>query len=130
MMTTNDKLVEHHFRRFERMRSERAIFDRDWNDIRDLVRPITLSFNNITGQYTLIRQDTMYDGTAPNALEELACALHSYMTSPAERWFEIQAEGVASEDLSPDEMEWLERVTDTIYAQYRNPRSNIDAALH
>ena len=126
----NDILVEHHVRRFERMRAERAIFDRDWNDIRDLVRPITLSFNNITGQYTLIRQDTMYDGTAPNALEELACALHSYMTSPAERWFEIQATGLAAEDLSPDEMEWLEHVSETIYAQFRNPRSNIDAALH
>lgn len=128
--TNSDRLVEHHIRRFERMRSERAIFDRDWNDIRDLVRPITLSFNNITGQYTLIRQDTMYDGTAPDALEELSCALHSYLTNPAERWFELQLEGVPSEDLSPDELEWLEHATETIYAQYRSPQSNLNSSLH
>lgn len=125
-----DPLVDHHVQRFSRVVDERAVFDKDWRDIRDFVRPVTVSFNNVTGQYTLVRQDTMYDGTAPGALEELACALHSYMTNPADRWFEVQIEGLADDQLEDEEMDWLEAVSEAIYAQYRVPASNTNGALH
>jgi len=122
-------LVEKHSKRFDRVKTDRSTFERDWNDIRDLVRPFTLAFNNVTGQYSLVRQDTMYDGTAPDALEELACALQSYLTNPSERWFELQFEGAREEDLDFEELLWLEHVSDLVYAQYRIPGSNTQGAL-
>ena len=82
--------IAHILNRFEDAKAKRAPFDGDWNSIRDFVRPISVAFNQTTGQFTAVRPETMFDGTACNALEELASALHTYMTNPAERWFELQ----------------------------------------
>ncbi len=116
--------------RYEKMKTLRSPFDRDLLDIRDLVRPITVAFNNITGQYNMTRPETLYDGTAPQALEDLAGALSSYLTNPAERWFEIQLEGDYAATRDPDTLAWLEQVTEIIYNQYRNENVNINATLH
>lgn len=116
--------------RFGRMQTARSAFDQDWNGIRDYVRPITVSFNAATGQYASIRPETMFDGTAPDALEELASALHSYLTSPTERWFELQLDGVDHHELSPEDLQWLDQATDVIYAHYQREDSNLQAALH
>lgn len=123
-------LVQSCISNFERMRIHRSAFDQDWNGIRDFVRPVTVSFNNMSGQYTAIRPETMFDGTAPNSLEELASALHSYLTNPSERWFELQFEGVNQHMLDPESLSWLEQASDTIYAYYMREDSNLNAALH
>lgn len=116
--------------RFSRMQTARSPFDNDWNGIRDFVRPITVAFNAATGQFASIRPETMYDGTAPDALEELASALHSYLTSPTERWFELQIDGVDAHMLSPEELLWLDQATDVIYSYYQREDSNQQSALH
>src|ERR1035437_3538146 len=89
-----DKTADFVMERFDKMRSIRAPFEQDWQDVRYFVRPITqyASFSPQLQFYTVM-PETMYDGTAPEALEELASALHSYLSNPAERWFEIQLEG-------------------------------------
>lgn len=116
--------------RYGKMKTLRSPFDRDLLDIRDLVRPITVSFNNITGQFNMTRPELMYDGTAPQALEDLAGALASYLTNPAERWFEIQLEGNYQASIDPESLAWLEQTTEIIYNQYRNENVNLNATLH
>jgi hypothetical protein len=117
--------------RFEKMRAIRAPFETDWQDARYFVRPVTqyASFAPQLQFYTIM-PETMYDGTAMEALEELACALHSYLANPAERWFEIQLEGENVWDQDPDVVSWLQTVTDLIYAQYQREASMINLALH
>jgi hypothetical protein len=110
------------------MKSLRSPFEKDWNDIRDYVRPITLSFNQLTGQFQNLYPETMYDGTAPQALEDLSGALMSYLTNPAERWFEIQVHGMQTKD--PQILEWLDIVTEIIYAQYQDQDVNLNPTLH
>ena len=116
--------------RFETAKSKRTPFDGDWNSIRDFVRPISVAFNQTTGQFTAVRPETMFDGTAGDALEELASALHSYLTNPAERWFELNVQGRIKTQMDFDELAWLEEATDCIIAQYQREDSSLNSALH
>lgn len=129
-MAKVDPKVIYSMERLQRMKAQRSPFNTDWNDIRDFVRPITVSFNPATGQYISVRTELMFDGTAPEALEELGSALHSFITNPADRWFELQVEGVAQTDLDSDALEWLDRVSDIIYAYYSREDSCFNLALH
>jgi hypothetical protein len=88
------------------------------------------------------RYDLVYDGTAINANEELASGLHSYLTSPIERWFELGVEGDTVDTKSgrfaqrgsyaddPDALEWLEVVSDLMYCSYAYPPCNVNPTLH
>ena len=125
-----DKIVTYCMARLDRAKSLREPFNQDWNDIRDFVRPVTVSFNSSTGQFVTVRQDTMFDGTAPEALEELASALHSYLTNPADRWFELQVDGDYDAMNDPEALEWLDLVSDIIYAQYKREDACLNQALH
>jgi hypothetical protein len=117
--------------RFDKMRSIRAPFETDWQDVRYFVRPITqyASYGPQLQFYTVM-PETMYDGTAGEALEELACALHSYLTNPAERWFEIQVENEDVFTQDPNVTAWLQNVSDIVYGYYQREASNINLALH
>lgn len=126
----NDSVVDSVVRRYDEARMHRQPFDADWTSIRDYVRPVTVAFNHTTGQFTSVRPETMYDGTASDALGELAAALHSYLSSAAERWFELQIHGVPKNQLSFDELQWLEAATNIIYAYYQRDDCNVNAALH
>lgn len=117
--------------RFDKMRAIRAPFETDWQDVRYFVRPVTqyASFAPQLQFYTLM-PETMYDGTAGNACFELACALHSYLANPAERWFEVQLEGENVWEEDPDVVAWLQTVTDRIYSQYQREGSKLNVAMH
>jgi len=125
----NDKeLVIHIIHRYERMLAERSPFESDWRDIRDLVRPISGGYNRITNQWITYKIPNMYDGTAPDALEQLACALHSFLTNPAEPWFELGIEGEAR-IYDIDTVAWLQLVTEIIFQVYSMPTVNLAGAL-
>lgn len=123
-------LVQHVLDRFEKAKSMRAPFDGDWNSIRDFVRPISVAFNQTTGQFTAVRPETMFDGTAGDACEELAAALHSYLSNPSERWFELQLQGRHKTALEYDELNWLEEASNVIYAHLMDERSGFTTAIH
>lgn len=125
-----DKLVESTHAKFKLAESLRAPFNADWEDVRNYVRPITVAFNPNTGGFNSVRTEHMFDGTAPEALEELGSALHSYLTNPAERWFEIQLEGVPKHSLTSEEAEWLDEVSEIIYSSYCRSDSSFNLALH
>ena len=126
-----DKVASFVMGRFDKMRSIRAPFETDWQDVRYFVRPITqyASYSPQLQFYTVM-PETMYDGTAPEALEELASALHSYLSNPAERWFEIQLEGENPWSQDPSVTEWLQNISDLIYTHYQREGSMINLALH
>lgn len=125
-----DPLVVYLLDRYNKADAQRAPFLNDWMDIRDLVRPISVGYNKMTGSYTTLRTQFMYDGTAPDALGELAAALHSYTTNPAERWFEIGIEDQYDLTQDPDALEWLERISDIIYYYYCREDAMMNQALH
>lgn len=101
---------------YERLKSARGFWDQHWQDIRELVRPAGQEFNKQInpGQR---KNEFQYDGTAPDAVEELASGLQSFLMNPTERWFEIKVEGY-DEVSDLNAMVWLEEVSDRIYSEY------------
>lgn len=116
--------------KYDKLKSARLAFETDWNEIRDLVRPIYMGYNQYTGQHYTSRTTTMYDGTAPDALEDLAGGLHSYMTNPTERWFELEVEGEADLSRDPEVLAWLEQISEIIYSCYNVEGASLNPSLH
>jgi hypothetical protein len=111
--------------RFDDLNNERSTYEQNWQDIRELVRPGAADFQrqNSPGD---VRTERIYDGTAPQALEELANALHSFLTSPSERWFILETVNATND---PEELEWLEVVSDLIYTEYSGDGSAFNSSL-
>lgn len=122
--TRFDMLVK----RDEQLRSQRAPWESHWQELRDLVNPSAQDFTRTTSQGQR-RTDKILDGTAPWALEQLSGGLHSFLTSPSDRWFSLC---VKDYDYMKDyqALSWLERVSDLIFEYYADPRSNSNSSLH
>lgn len=129
MTAMNDPKAVSVIQKFELLKSERSSWERNWQDIRELVRPTTADFQG-TSTPGRSRVEQVMDGTAREAAKELAAALHSYMSSPTERWFSLKVEGEPALNADPVVLAWLEEVADAIYAQYSNDRTGLTSALH
>lgn len=112
------------------MTRERSTWDSLWQEIKDLVRPDTSDFGAAnSGRPNDVRRK-IFDGTAPWALEQLSAGLHSYLTSPVDRWFSLGVTGVPFDQLDHDAKAWLEQASDTIYAHYSNPFASFNPSVH
>lgn len=115
-------------KRYESLVSQRAPWESHWQELRDLVNPDASDFNRSSSPGSR-KTDKILDGTAPWALEQLASGLHTFLTSPSDRWFNLC---VKDYDYLKDyqALDWLEKVSDIIYEQYSDPRSNSNNSLH
>ncbi len=126
-----DKVAAFVIDRINKMRTIRAPFETDWQDIRYYIRPITQYANYAPQlQFYAVMPETCYDGTAPQALMQLSCALHSYLSNPAERWFEVQLDGYHPFQDDYEVIQWLQTVSDIIYTHYTREGSTLNSALH
>jgi hypothetical protein len=125
----DDPKAQQVVQRFSELKSERSLYERTWQDIRELVRPGTTDFNRVTSPGNT-RTESIYDGTAPEALEELASGLHSYLTNPADRWFSLEVQDMRQIEDDPDALLWLEQVSDIIYNEYSNEMTGFNTSLH
>ncbi len=116
-------------KRFESFKSERGNFEAQWEEIRDLVRPNAKSFQGqeFNGDRRTLK---IYDTTAGASNMELASGLHSYCTSPVDRWFNLSVQDKDFLDDSPDSLMWLEIVSDAMYKLYAKPSVGFNPTLH
>jgi hypothetical protein len=121
-------LLESLIRKDEELGTMRRPWEAQWQEIKDLVYTSAGDFNRVTtpGNRT---QDLILDGTAPWALEQLSAGLHSFLTSPQDRWFNLCIQGEEYRN-DPQALLWLEMVSDMIYKNYSSPKSNNDNSLH
>jgi hypothetical protein len=114
--------------RYNSLKSESEPFRRLWQDIRELIMPNAQDFQTKTspGQE---RNLGIYDSTAPDANKDFAAALHSYMTSPTDRWFNLEIENEPELNRDPDAMEWLEYVSDLIFSEFSNDATGFNSAM-
>lgn len=111
---------------FNLAKSQRAIWDSQYQDLKNVVRPDGGNFQTQTAQGDR-RYNQIYDGTAIHACEEFASGLHSYLTSPTDRWFELGVDTDISQN--PEAALWLEDVAEQMYGIYSDSRSNFNPAL-
>lgn len=124
-----DKNVTKILVRLGQMRSRRYNFENQWQDIRELVRVNTSDFNRSRTEGDR-RADKIFDGTAPWANEQFSAGLHSYLTPSTERWFNLDLENHKVEQLSDEELVWLEVVSDILFREFARPTVNLNPALH
>lgn len=127
-MTYADEKAKQCIKRWDRMKTERATYEHNWQDIRELVRPGAADFNRqvTPGQ---LRTEQAYDDTPSQALEELAGGLNSYLTNPTDRWFELEVDGMYELRDDIDALLWLEDTSNRIYTEYNHPRSRFSPAM-
>jgi hypothetical protein len=115
--------------RLDQRKSKRSNFDSQFQDIKDLVRPNTLDFNTkrAPGQQNNIQ---IFDTTAGKCNNELASGLHSFATSPSQRWFSVTTGNKYRLNRSMKSRAWLEFVSDTIYRHYSKPSAGHKTSLH
>ena len=116
------------FQRYSAVVTERATYERFWQEIRELVRINTTNFQrqNSPGD---VRSMNIYDATAQQSAEELASALHAYMSSPSERWFGLEVEGDLMTNRDPQVIAWCQQVAEVIYEEFRNDATGCVSAM-
>lgn len=128
-MDFDDPKAKEILQRHEQLKAERYPYESNWQEIVELVRPGTSDFHKGFSP-SQTRTENIFDGTAPQALEELANGLHSHLTSAAERWFACEVEEMNSLENDPEALLWLEDVADILYDEYSNPVTNFNASLN
>ena len=115
------------FERFQRAKERRANWESHWRECYDYAMPQRESAL-VQSTPGAKRTDKLFDGTAPDAVEQLAASLLAQLTPPWARWFGL-AEG---NDLAPEEKDLvapaLEQATTVIQAHF--DKSNFAVEMH
>lgn len=115
--------------RHDLMTRQRSEQDSVFQELKDLVRPDTSDFFGGTSRARDARRK-IFDSTASWSAEQLSSGLHSYNSSPVDRWFALTVAGIPYGDLRYDERLWLENTSEILYAHYSDPVSSLNPALH
>jgi hypothetical protein len=113
---------------FKKVASARHPWEAQWQELRDLIHPDASDFNRQASRGSQNHEQIM-EGTAPWACEQLAGGLHTFLTSPVQRWFGI---GVDSYNLEqdPEGLLWAEQVADVMVKEFARPIAKFDPSIH
>lgn len=117
-------------RRFERARSARGNWESAWQDCYEFSLPPTQprSSGADPGSGPAPASARLFDGTAPDAVEQLAASLLARLTPPWSRWFGL----AAGRDLPPEERQKvgpeLEAIAEALQTHF--DRSNFAVEIH
>lgn len=114
--------------RLSELKTNRGSYESWWQDIRDLVRPDTSDFQQKRTPGDS-RTEKIFDGTAPQSLEELASGLQSFLTPPTEPWFELHWHKMEEIANDLEALQWLQTVRDIIHDEYKRDTANLNPAL-
>ena len=118
-------------RRYEELNTVKGTWNAAWQNVVDYVLPKRQSFTGDRSDGQSVT-DKIFDSTAPWALDQLAAGLHSYLTSPTQRWFRLRLTEYAEEEMIEDEdiERWLEIVTNTMYSIFNSQKTNFAPQAH
>jgi hypothetical protein len=118
-------------RRFERARSARGAWEALWQECYEFALPPTQPSFGSSGSSLAAAPSSssrLFDGTAPDAVDQLAASLLARLTPPWSRWFGL----AAGRDLSPEEQQKvgpeLEAIAETLQMHF--DRSNFAVEIH
>lgn len=121
-------MAQSYIDRFNKLKTQRANFEKNWQSISDYVLPNRGDFS-IQRSPGERKELDIFDSTAGQSLEMLASSLHGGITNPTARWFELKAR--------PDELNkvdavtrWAKEVTNVLYAVFNSPYSNFSSQNH
>jgi len=126
-----DKKAEKLVKRFNKIKGDRHNWDDHWQQVADRVMPKKSDvyiepWNKVKGEKKN-NPTILVDSTAINANVNLAAALHSMLTNPSQKWFELST-GDDERDARYDNAKWLEKATDLMHNVFNS--SNFQTEIH
>ena len=117
--------AEELIKRYDSLKSARSTWEDHWQDLADycLPRKAEISTTKTEGQKF---SATLYDSTAVWALQVFAAGLHSYLTNPSTKWFELGLKN--EEDETDDVKKTLKDAEDQIFRTLNS--SNFNEQIH
>ena len=114
-------------RRYRQLVEARRDWEPLWQDCYAYALPYRNSFSP-TAAGARAAPDRLFDGTAPDAVDQLAASLLAQLTPPWSRWFGLSA----GDDLPPDEAPVIARELDAISRTLQShlDRSNFTVEIH
>lgn len=120
------KEAEQQYRRLERMKTKRYMWDSHCQEVSDYVIP---NKNQVTRTSTPGEKKNLqiFDSTAILANELLGGSLHGMLTNPSTEWFEFTT-GVPELDDQDDVRKWLQKATTITHEVFNG--SNFQTEIH
>ncbi len=115
-------------KRLDGLITERQNWDNHWQEIAELVWPAGDEFN-VKKEPGVKRSESIFDATAPLALEKFAAVMESLLTPRAQTWHRLRA---SNEELNKDQdvKSWFEEVTRILFATRNSPDANYYSQKH
>jgi hypothetical protein len=125
---TSESLGREIMARQASMKSFRQLWECVWQDIRELIRPNASDFT-VRSLPGYNRKNKVFDDFPGLSLSIMAAGLHSYLTTPSSRWFEVTTRD-RDIDRDPASARWLEIVSNRIYDAMNDPDAGFNSSLH
>lgn len=122
----NREKAKEYCKRFEKLRSDRLVWESHWQEIFDYIVPRknTVTTKEVPGEK---RGYELFDTTAIMSNQLLSGALHGMLTNPAVRFFELIM-GDPTLDADEEVKAWLQEVGDRMFIVMSN--SNFQTEIH
>lgn len=128
-MKKNEDIAIKVMERHSDLEMARRQWDTQFESVKRFLRPHVPSFygSSTNGQS---QTDDIFDSTPVWCNDQLAAGMHSFLTSPVDRWFSLGINGMPDLSLDEQELMWLELTSDLMYESYSNPDSMFNQSMH
>ena len=109
---------------YKKAMAERSIWESTWQDCYSFAFPQRETVFRVSSS----KANQLYDGTAPDAVDQLAALMLSELTPPWMSWFKLTAGTDLNESERQQVLPSLEKMTDTIQRHF--DRSNFAMEIH
>jgi len=126
MSDEEKKEAQEYIKKFEKMRSDRSVWESHWQECYDYIVPRK---NDVTTERTAgeKRNTDLFDTTAIMSNQLLSGALHGMLTNPATRFFELIM-GNPALDGEEEIKAWLQEVGERMFILLNN--TNFQTEIH
>lgn len=116
-----DPFAEKHIQRFSRIKSDRAVWESHWQEIKNFILPLSQSFTGLDTRGQKVRHEIL-DNSTESASELLAGGIMGWLMNPGSKWHGMRPKRrELLED--PAVAKWLEAVTDILFVIYESRES-------
>ncbi len=112
------------YKTYQKALAERQLWEPTWQECYSYAFPQRESIFNVNAAKT----NQLFDGTAPDCVDQLGAMMLSELTPPWMRWFSLSAGSEFSKDERANLLPLLEKMTDTLQTNF--DRSNFAMEIH
>lgn len=125
-----DNKIEKLINRYKKAESRKQQWEPHWQECYEYAFPQreNVSSNNYSNDFGTKKNQHIFDGTAPDAVDQLASSLLSELTPPWAKWFGLKAGPELNEEERSQVAEILEKTTNVMLQNFEH--SNFAVEIH